>query len=54
MDEKNLDTAFLEQLIQYMPKQEQMEEIASLKDQYQDLNMLDQFIVEVAFMLCCL
>lgn len=52
VDEENLNTAIIEQLLRYMPEPEQMKQIASLKDQYQDLADPEQFAVEVAFMLC--
>lgn len=52
VDEENLNTAIIEQLLRYMPEPEQMKQIASLKDQCQDLADPEQFAVEVAFMLC--
>lgn len=48
VDEENLNTAIIEQLIRYMPEPEQMKQIASLKDQYQDLAEPEQFAVEVS------
>ena len=47
VDEENLNTAIIEQLIRYMPEPEQMKQIASLKDQYQELAEPEQFAVEV-------
>ncbi|XP_078323555.1 protein diaphanous homolog 2-like isoform X6 [Crassostrea virginica] len=48
VDEENLNTAIIEQLIRYMPEPEQMKQIASLKDQYQELAEPEQFAVEMS------
>lgn len=48
VDEENLNTAIIEQLLRYMPEPEQMKQIASLKDQYQDLADPEQFAVEMS------
>lgn len=47
MDEENLTSAMLEQLIKYMPEQEAMGQLAELKDCYDELAEPEQFGVEV-------
>lgn len=47
IDDENLSEAMLEQLLKYMPTPEQMNQIASMKDQYNDLAEPEQFAVEV-------
>jgi diaphanous 2 len=47
VDEDNLSSAIIEQLIRYMPEPEQMKQIAGLKDQYNDLAEPEKFAVEV-------
>ncbi|XP_061165024.1 protein diaphanous homolog 2-like isoform X2 [Saccostrea echinata] len=48
VDEDNLNTAILEQLLRYMPEPEQMKQIASLKDHYNELAEPEQFAVEMS------
>jgi len=49
MDEENLSEAILEQLIKYMPEPEQINKLASFKDQYDDLAESEQFAVTVRY-----
>ncbi|XP_041359687.1 protein diaphanous homolog 2-like isoform X2 [Gigantopelta aegis] len=44
-DEENLPSGFLEQLIKYMPTPEEINKLASLKDDYNDLAEPEQFCV---------
>ncbi|XP_060063333.1 protein diaphanous homolog 2-like [Ylistrum balloti] len=48
MDESHLSTALLEQLIKYMPEPEQINKLASFKDQYDDLAESEQFTVTIS------
>ncbi|XP_048243812.1 protein diaphanous homolog 2-like isoform X2 [Haliotis rufescens] len=48
IDDENLSEAMLEQLLKYMPTPEQMNQIASMKDQYNDLAEPEQFAVEMS------
>lgn len=48
VDEANLTTALLEQLIKYMPEPEQINKLASFKDQYADLAESEQFTVTIS------
>ncbi|XP_021363038.1 protein diaphanous homolog 2-like isoform X2 [Mizuhopecten yessoensis] len=48
VDEANLSTALLEQLIRYMPEPEQINKLASFKDQYADLAESEQFTVTIS------
>ncbi|KAJ8298216.1 hypothetical protein KUTeg_024747 [Tegillarca granosa] len=48
MDEDNLTQAILEQLIKYMPEPEQLNQLASFKDQYDDLAESEQFTVLIS------
>ncbi len=48
MDDENLTVAMLEQLIKYMPEQEQISQLAALKDEYDMLAEPEQFGVVVS------
>ena len=50
MDESNLSPAIIEQLIKYMPEADKMSQLASLKDNYNDLAESEQFGVKVSVM----
>lgn len=54
MDEENLTVAMLEQLIRYMPPQDQINKLAQLKDEYNSLAEPEQFIVVVSYRMCTL
>jgi len=53
MDEENLTVAMLEQLIRYMPPQDQINKLAQLKDEYNSLAEPEQFIVVVSMLTRC-
>ena len=46
-DEENLTSGLLEQLIKYMPSPEEINKLAGLKDEYDDLAEPEQFCVVV-------
>ena len=48
VDEENLGQSMLEQLVKYMPEPEQLKQIATFKDQYDDLAESEQFCVKVS------
>ena len=48
MDEENLTSAMVEQLIKYMPDPDSMNQLAGLKDSYKDLSEPEQFCVTVS------
>lgn len=48
MDEANLSVSIIENLIKLMPEPDQLNQIASLKDQYNDLAEPEQFCVTVS------
>ena len=48
MDEENLTSAMIEQLIKYMPDADSMNQLAGLKDKYQELAEPEQFCVTVS------
>ena len=48
VDEENLSSSILENLIRYMPEPEQMKQIEKLSDQYNDLAEPEQFAVTVS------
>ena len=48
MDEENLTSAMVEQLIKYMPDPDSMNQVAGLKDEYKDLAEPEQFCVTVS------
>ncbi len=48
VDEDNLTTAVIDQLIKYMPSSEQMSQLAALKDEYDQLTESEQFAVMVS------
>ena len=55
MDEQNLTEAMIEQLLKYLPRPEQMTQLAGLKDEFDNLAEAEQFGVVVSsdyFMLC--
>ena len=49
MDEENLSSAMVEQLIKYMPDPDSMNQLAGLKDSYKDLAEPEQFCVTVSW-----
>ncbi|KAL3878567.1 hypothetical protein ACJMK2_030904 [Sinanodonta woodiana] len=48
MDEENLTSAMIEQLIKYMPEPEQMNQLAGMKDNYAELAEPEQFTVTMS------
>ena len=48
VDEDNLSSSILENLIKYMPEPSQMKQIEKLQDQYSDLAEPEQFAVTVS------
>ncbi|KAL4229773.1 Protein diaphanous 1 [Mactra antiquata] len=48
MDEDNLSVAMVEQLLKYMPEPDALNQLASFKDQYQELAEPEQFCVVIA------
>lgn len=48
MDEENLSGALLEQLIKLMPEPEQMNQLAAMKDEYDEMAEPEQFTIEVS------
>lgn len=47
VDTEKLTTGMLEQLIKYLPEPEQIKELGSLKEEYEDLAEAEQFIATV-------
>lgn len=47
-DQENLSVAVVEQLLKNMPDQDQMNKIAALKDQYDELAEPEQFLIVVS------
>ena len=48
VDEENLSSAMVEQLLKYMPDPDSMNQLAGLKDEYKDLAEPEQFCVTVS------
>jgi hypothetical protein len=46
-DQENLTAAVLEQLIKNMPEQDQLNQLAAMKDQYDQLAEAEQFAIVV-------
>lgn len=52
-DQENLSVAVVEQLLKNMPDQDQMNKIAALKDQYDELAEPEQFLIVVSTHCIC-
>ena len=48
VDEENLPVAVVEQLIKYLPAQDQMNQLSALKDEYRSLAEPEQFGITVS------
>ena len=51
VDEENLTAGLMEQLIKYLPRHEQMNQLASCRSHYADLAEPEQFVVVVCAIL---
>lgn len=48
IDEDNLTTAVIDQLIKYMPSSEQLSQLTALKDEYDQLTESEQFTIQMS------
>ena len=49
VDQENLSAAMLEQLLKNMPEGDQMNQLAAMKDQYDELAEPEQFAIVVCY-----